>query len=162
MWRGLAAFAVVAVLGGACVSGAPLTGSGAGIPVVSADFPPHSKAATTQTAVLQVSNPGPADMDSLVVAFARAGDPELPAPIVDASAGGDNPSVSGVRPEPVGVSSDGVVYRFQGLEEGASTSITFELVVPADPGPAANAVQVYDGSDIERAAGVRLETTVER
>jgi hypothetical protein len=143
-------------------AGSRVTDSGTGLPVVSVQFPPRSAPGSTQRAVFGVSNPGPGDIDSLVLAFARAGDPALPQPIVDVGSRGKNEAVLDVRPEPVGVSDDGVVYRFPGIREGEARTIAFDLRVPARLGAAANAVQVYDGGDIERAAGVRLETRVEQ
>ncbi|MBA3431710.1 MAG: hypothetical protein H0U16_09560 [Actinobacteria bacterium] len=146
---------------GACYGDAPrLSESGQGLPEVTVDFPLRAEAGSTQEAVFGVSNPGPGDIGSLVVAFARAGDPDLPEPIVDAGSRGANEAVVSVEPEPLGVSDDGVVYRFEGIEEGKATTIAFRLEVPDISGTAANAVQVYDGADIERATGVRLETTV--
>ncbi len=141
--------------------------SGGGLPRVTIDFPPSAGPGSVQPAVLEVTNPGPGDIRTLMVAFTRAGDPDLPTPIVDV-AGGDVPSaVRSVHPDPAGVSDNGVVYRFNRassqepfLAEGDSAVITFDLAVPQVPGAAANAVQVYDGNEIGRAAGVRLETEV--
>ena len=149
-------------------SGAELSGSGNGLPEVAVDFPPSAEPGSLQKARLEVVNPGPGNIGTLIVAFTRAGDPDLPTPIVDATGRRRSSAVRSVDPEPAGISTDGVVYRFSGssagepfLPEGESAGITFGLIVPEEPGPAANAVQVYDGNEIDRAAGVRLETDVE-
>jgi hypothetical protein len=149
----------------ACGSDAGLTEGGKGYPELSIDFPEAARASETARAVLTVSNPGPGDIDTVAVAFATIapspGTREFPIPIVGIGSGGENPTVLEVSPEPRAVSDDGVVYTFEGIEEGDSTSITFTLKMPVQPGIAANSVQVYDGRDIERARGIRLQTTVE-
>lgn len=156
---------MVASCGG---SGAGLSETGRGLPRITLEFPPAAAPGSVQQAVLEVMNPGPGDIGTLIVAFTRAGDPDLPAPIVDVTGGNRPSAVRSVHPRPEGVSDDGVVYRFDGaspgepfLAQGDSAVITFDLAVPRQPGTAANAVQVYDGSDIDRATGVRLETEVE-
>ncbi|MBA3430224.1 MAG: hypothetical protein H0U16_01930, partial [Actinobacteria bacterium] len=119
----------------------------------------------TAEAVLTIENPGPGDIDTVAVAFATIapspGTREFPVPIVGIGSDGTNPAVVEVSPEPRATSDDGVVYTFEGLAEGGSTSITFTLQMPVRPGVAANSVQVYDGRDIARARGIRLQTTVE-
>lgn len=141
-----------------------LTSEGKGKPTVTIDFPSSVEPGSTQTASLEVTNPGPGDMPSVVVAFAFVGpvatEGELPPAIVTVGTKGENPSIKGVDPPPGGVSPDGVVYVFEGLEAGAAMRITFEIVVPEEPGSAANSVTVYDGADPSRAAGARLQTTV--
>ncbi|MDQ3752710.1 MAG: hypothetical protein M3333_07440 [Actinomycetota bacterium] len=171
MDRYLAALVLVvgATVGVSCAgSGTELSESGSGLPQVTVAFPPSAEPGSVQRAQLEVVNPGPGDIGTLIVAFTRAGDPDLPTPIVDVTGGRAPSAVRSVDPAPAGVSSDGVVYRFSAasaqepfLPEGESTGITFSLLVPKEPGSAANAVQVYDGSEIDRAAGVRLETDVE-
>jgi hypothetical protein len=99
-------------------------------------------------------------MESVVVAFSRIGDPELPEPIVDAGAGGQAEAVADVSPDPVAVSPDGVIYRFEGLPEGDSTQIVFELVLPKGSGEVGNAVLVSDGAVPQRAEGFRLSITL--
>lgn len=160
---------VGAIVASSCAgSGAGLSESGSGLPQVTIEFPPSAPAGSAKPAVLEVINPGPGDIGTLIVAFTRAGDPDLPTPIVDVTGGNAPSAVRSVSPNPAGISDDGVVYRFSRasahkpfLAEGDSAIITFDLTVPQRPGPAANAVQVYDGSEIDRAAGVRLETEVE-
>ena len=76
---------------------------------------------------------------------------------------GESASIIEVEPSPRATSHDGVVFTFDGLAEGERRV----LFIPSDgagskPGVAANSVQVYDGQEIDRAAGVRVETTVER
>lgn len=137
-----------------------LTEDGEGFPELTLEFPETTTAGSTETATLTIINPGPGDMESLVVAFSRLGDPELPQPIVDVVARGDQGSVRDVSPQPNAVSPDGVIYTFDGLAEGESMTVTFTLVIPAGTGPAGNAIQVYEGQDPERGRGVRLETEV--
>jgi hypothetical protein len=95
------------------------------------------------------------------------GDPKLPQPIVDVAPRGRSPVLE-IEPRPTAVSRDGVVYAFgpqQGeagpvLPVGESLEITFRLSMPVTPGPAGNSVQAYDGDEVERARGVRLETEI--
>ena len=149
-------------------SGVELSESGRGLPRVTVEFPPTARPGSVHPASLRVTNPGPGDIGTLVVAFTRAGDPRLPTPIVDVAGGRAPSAVRSVDPRPAKVSDDGVIFHFSRapteepfLPEGDATVITFDLAVPRRPGTAANAVQVYDGSDVGRAAGVRLETEVE-
>jgi hypothetical protein len=143
-------------------SDADLTDSGEGKPVISVEFPQAVEAETSATATFQVENPGPGDMDSVLITFARLGRADLPDPLVDVGVQGENDAVIEVEPEPVAVSDDAVVYRFGGLEEGESMTVGFTLRMPSEPGAYANSVTAADGSDLERARGVRLETEVER
>ena len=135
-----------------------------GRPEISVEFPATSEAGSTQTAVFTITNPGPAPMESVFLAFARvgpaAGGGAIPFPIVDAGARHENPAIEAIDPEPDAISIEGVVFRFGGLEAGESMTVSFNLVVPDDPGPAANSVTAYPGEDPERARGVRLETEV--
>jgi len=129
------------------------------------DFPATVDAGSAHDAVLDISNPGPEDIDPLFVSFTYVGvggAQDVPPPIVNLGAQGANPAVLEVSPEPTDVSSDGTVYRFGSLADGDSMTITFTLRVPREPGVAANAVTVYDGEEIDRARGVRLQTTVRR
>lgn len=164
--RALLLALALGVAGTACGSDAGLTESGKGYPELSITFPETAKVSAEAEAVLTIENPGPGDIDTLAVAFATIapspGTRELPLPIVGIGSGKANPAIVAVDPEPRAISQDGVVYTFDGLEEGASTDITFTLKMPVRPGIAANSVQVYDGRDIERARGIRLQTTVER
>ena len=123
-------------------------------------MPDQASPGDTVEAVVTVSNPGPADMDEVVLAFSRIGDPSLPVPIVEVGTGGQSEGVAGVTPEPIAISPDGVIYRFDGLAEGESMDITFELVMPRAEGEVGNAVTVYDGAEPERARGTRLSTTL--
>lgn len=137
-----------------------VTEQGKGFPELTLDFPASTTAGSTETAALTIMNPGPEDMDSLVVAFSRLGDPELPQPIVDVVGRNDEGSVRDVDPRPNAVSPDGIIYTFDGIAEGESTTVTFTLVVPNQTGPAGNAILVYEGQDPNRARGVRLKTEV--
>ena len=156
----------VLLMGVACGSDAGLTEGGKGYPELRVAFPETAKIGSSAEAVLTVDNPGPGDIDTVAVAFATIapspGTRELPIPIVGRGFDKENPSVIEVTPEPRAVSEDGVVFTFDGVEEGESLDITFTLKMPAVAGIAANSVQVYDGRDVERARGIRLQTTVER
>lgn len=140
-----------------------VSAEGHGLPTMTLDFPSTAPAGSTQKLVIAVSNPGPGDMDSVFVAFTNVGvaGTGVGTPIVPVSTNRKNPAVADVQPSPDAVSADGVVYRFGPLEEGAGERIEFSLVVPSTQGPAANSVQVYDGSEPDRAVGMRLSTTVE-
>jgi hypothetical protein len=161
--------ASAALLLSACLGPDPnLTESGEGKPEISVEFPDEVPAGSTQEAIITVTNPGPGEINVLAIAFARLGDPKLPQPIVDV-APRDRSAVLEIDPEPRAVSNDGVVYAFgtsEGevvepiLREGESLEITFRLSMPASPGPAGNSVQAYDGEDVDRARGVRLETEI--
>lgn len=134
-------------------------------PELSIAFPETVEVGSVHDAVLDVSNPGPEDIDPLFVSFTWVGvggTQDVPIPIVNVGARGENRAVLEVSPEPTSVSTDGTVYRFGSLSEGESMTITFTLRVPQEPGVAANAVTVYDGGEIERARGVRLQATVRR
>lgn len=153
----------------ACTGRDPnLTQSGKGKPYLTVAFPESAAPGTVHEAVLEITNPGPGDMRTVVVAFAaispRSGTQEFPAPIVGIA----NASVLRVVPEPTSVSPDGVIYTFgpeadlPRLKAGGSMTVTFSLKVPVTAGVAANSVQVYDGSDVDRVVGVRMETLVGR
>ena len=140
-----------------------MTESGKGKPTLEVDFPTSVRPGEIAEMVLDVSNPGPGAMDSVFVAFTYVGVPGsgLGNPLIPFASGGENPAIAGTSPEAESVSEDGSVYRFAGLPAGSSTTITFRIVVPTTRGPAANSVQVYDGSDLERGTGKRVATTVE-
>jgi hypothetical protein len=157
MRRALGLTLVLALLG-ACFPGDPALEDN---PVVKADFPPTSEPGSVQTATLEIENPADEDIQALVVTFALLGDPDLPAPLVGPSSVGGT-SVVSIDPEPRATSEDGAVFTFGRLGAGESTTIEFRIEVPREPGPAANSVSVADGSDVERASGVRIETRVER
>jgi hypothetical protein len=157
----LAAVALGALMLVACYGPDPnLTDEGLSKPELALEFPEETTAGSTKTAELRILNPGPGDMDSLVVAFSRLGDPELPLPIVDVAPGKEEGAVRDVEPAPTAVSPDGVIYTFDGLDEGRELVIRFTLRIPVVTGPAGNAILVYEGSDPDRAKGVRLETEV--
>jgi hypothetical protein len=189
MFRVLTAVVAAALVAGACTGEDPnLTEAGKGRPILSVAFPERTQPNSVHDAVLTVENPGPGDMRTVVVAFApigpSAGQTEFPVAIVGFGPQGTD-AVTGVRPEPTGVSEHGVVYTFgprcpdgggypddcggaaesdvlPRLAEGETLTLTFSLRVPNQAGPAANSVQVYDGAEIDRARGVRMETLVGR
>lgn len=137
-----------------------LTEAGEGYPELAIEFPETTTPGATETAVLMISNPGPGDMESIVVAFSRLGDPALPAPLVDVEGPNQDGAVKNVTPEPTAVSPDGITYTFGGVDEEETMTIEFELVVPRVDGVAGNAILVYEGQDPNRARGVRLRTEV--
>lgn len=188
--RRIVALAVfVAVVAGGCFGGedANVTEAGKGFPQLTISFPETAAPGSVQDAELTITNPGPGDMRTVVVAFAAIGpaqgETELPIPLINFSAGKDNSAIVSVVPEPRAVSRDGVVYTFgpmcpEGgaypadcsgvgsdqavprLVEGDSMVIVFKIRIPSITGTAANSVQVYDGSEIDRARGVRMQTLV--
>ena len=160
----IAACALALVALSACYGSgsSDLSREGHGRPRLSIEFPSSTTAGATEELVVHVSNPGPGAMDSIFLAFTNVGVPGsgIGTALVPFGRRGENPAIASVSPEPDAVSDDGVVYRFPGLEVGASATITFSVVVPSTPGPAANSLQVYDGSEPDRAAGIRVGTTV--
>lgn len=143
-----------------------LTSDGLGKPELSLAFPAEVEAGTTHVAQLDVTNPGPGDLRLLSVTFVLVGpgpnQNELPRPLILGGANESTGEIVSVTPEPRSVSSDGLVYSFEGLDEGESTEISFEIRVPRVPGTFANSVQVHDGQDLDRLTGARLDTVVER
>lgn len=145
----------------ACAGPDPnLTESGTGKPQVTAEFPETAEAGDVVTAVIEITNPGPEDMTSLVISFARVGDPSLPYPIVEPLPNRARAGIEDIRPDPNGESPPDATYTFGPLAEGDSTTIEFDLVIPDQEGTVGNSVQVYDGAEPERARGVRIETEV--
>ena len=135
----------------------------AGRPDITVEFPSTAQPGSTQTATFTVTNPGP-DIRTLFISFARvgpaAGGGQVPLPIVDAGSRHQNDAVVSVEPEPEATSIEGVVFAFGPLASGESMTVSFDLRVPDDEGPAANSVTAYAGEEPERARGVRLETQV--
>lgn len=173
MKRLFVASAILAIAATGCAGGDPnVTGSGKSKPIVSVEFPTNIDPGSEHDAVLTIENPGPGDMQTVVVAFASIGPTpgaqEMPISLVGVGSKRENPSIVGVDPEPAGISPDAVVFTFgpqdgaPRLPEGETITITFTLKAPVVAGPAANSVQVYDGADVDRAAGVRLHTDVGR
>jgi hypothetical protein len=165
MRRVLVMLCIGALLVVSCYGADPnVTPEGAGLPELEIEFPERAESDSVQRAVLTITNPGPRPMTTVVVAFARVGPSgagaELPAPIVDGGAQRKNPAIMSIEPEPRAVSLAAVEFTFDGLAEGESTDITFELRVPGAPGEAANSVTVYEGSDPSRIRGARLQTMV--
>lgn len=128
-----------------------------GDPLITVEFPATVEAGSVEDAVFHVENPGPGDMDSLFLAFARVG---TEVPIVEAGVDKVNPSIVSIDPEPVALTPDAVVFRFEGLAEGEATTITFSLRIPDITGDVANSVVAYAGEDDTRARGIRLSTQV--
>lgn len=164
MKRTAAAVLLVTLLGGCFGPDPNVTESGKGKPVLSVDFPDSVEGGSTATATLTVENPGPGDMGSVVVAFASVGvaaaSGPLPAELVPLATSDENPAVASIDPKPRNVSGDGVLYVFDGLAEGETTEISFDIRIPEERGPAANSVSVYAGEDASRIRGLRLETVV--
>ena len=146
--RFLAAFvlnaALLLALSPACFADTNVTDAGLGLPEVTVTFPLEANAGEIATAVFRIENPGPGAMNGVTITFARVGNDF---PIVDAGDGGDNGAVEDVRPAPEAVDAAGVVYRFEGLEEGGTTAIEFDLVhLPEFYGGAI----YFDGEDAAR------------
>lgn len=160
MRRLVALGSLVLILGSCYGPDASLTESGKSKPELELQFPSTTTAGATEIAELTITNPGPQEMNSLVVAFSRLGDPELPTAVVDVAPPNGEGAVREVTPKPKGTSPEGIIYTFGGLDEDDSVTISFTLVMPTENGPAGNAILVYDGQDPERARGVRLETEV--
>lgn len=163
--RRLALATVVLVLLGGCFGSDPnLTEGGKGKPLVTAEFPERVPRGGTATATFTIENPGPGDMGSVVMAFATVGvagaSGPIPGELVPLTTSSDNPVIASIEPEPRSVSDDGVIYVFDGLPEGESRDISFEIRVPEEAGPAANSVSVYAGEDADRIRGVLLQTEV--
>lgn len=157
----LAAAAATALLLLGCTGPDPnLTESGTGKPEVSAEFPAEAAVGDVVTASIRITNPGPEDMVSIVVSFARVGDPSLPYPIVEPLPDRARAGIRDIRPEPTGESPPDATYTFGPLAEGDSTTIEFDLVIPDHDGVVGNSVQVYDGAEPQRARGVRIEIEV--
>jgi hypothetical protein len=146
------------------------TDRGQALPQVQVRFPDEAAPAAVETATIEVSNPGPGDIESLFVAFSLVGvggSDGVAEPLVEIGARARSPSVVAVRPKPDATSSDGVTYKFSDpegsrpvLEAGRSFEVQFDVRVPAEPGRAASSVQVYAGEDPERSRGALLETEV--
>lgn len=161
MSRSLLAALFGLVLLTACAGPDPnLTERGTGKPQVTAEFPRQAQAGEVVTVVIEVTNPGPEDMTSVVVSFARVGDPSLPYPIVEPLPDRARAGIEDIRPEPSGESPPDATYTFGPLAEGATTSIEFDLLIPQREGTVGNSVQIYDGAEPERARGVRVEMEV--
>jgi hypothetical protein len=159
------AAALALLIGSACFGPDPnLTPSGAGLPGLAVDFPARAPAGSTRTARFTITNPGPEAIASVVVAFARVGPAhgggDLPTPIVDGGFDHQNPAVRGIRPRPRAISRTATEFFFGSLDEGETTRIEFDLLIPDAGGEAANSVTVYDGSDPDRIRGARLSTAV--
>ena len=161
---GLGLLLAASLLLGAVCAGEP---AGPGRPQLEVSFPQQAAAGSVETATLEVSNPGPDDITTVIVSFSLVGSPggTVAEPLVVPGARKRSPSIAAVRPRPRGVSLDGVVFRFgEGSEPllppGDELTLEFDIRVPKRLGPSAGSVQVYAGEDPERAQGVRLETEV--
>jgi hypothetical protein len=142
--------------------------AGSGQPQLELSFPARAASSSVETATLAVTNPGPEDIQTLVVSFSLVGSSggTVSQPLVASGARKRSPSIEDIRPRPRGVSLDGVVFRFAGqgsspvLAAGEEISLEFDIRVPRHPGLSASSVQVFAGENPERARGVRLETEV--
>ena|GEM_PF-1353169 len=164
-WARLGIPLATALLLGAVCAGQP---AGPGQPQLQVSFPSQARSAAVETAILEVTNPGPEAIDSLLVSFSLVGSAggTVSQSLVASGARKKSPSIEDVRPEPGGISLDGVVFRFAGegsaavLDAGEKISLEFDIRVPRSPGLSASSVQVYAGENPERAQGVRLETEI--
>ena len=162
--RALVVAVCLMLVGGGCVGRDPnVTETGKSKPLVAIRFPAEVEAGSSQVLEIDVENPGPVDMDGIVVAFSFVGpvaSGELPLPVIPVGSGGENPAIESVEPEPQAVSQDGVVFVFDALPEGETITIAFTVKIGDARGVASNAVTVYAGDDVERASGGRLQTKV--
>lgn len=159
----VAFLAAMMVIAAACSTGPDpnLTESGKGKPVVTVQFPDSAAPGDVVTASIHVENPGPGDMQPIVVSFTRVGDPSLPLPIVEPRRKLIDAGIEDIRPEPTGASPTDSTFTFDGVAEGGETTIEFDLRIPEDgKGTMGNVVQVYDGVEIDRARGARIEIEV--
>ena len=161
MPKALLSACVAVLLLSACTgSDQNLTETGAGKPQLTVEFPDTAASGDVVTASIEVSNPGPQDMDSIVVSFVRVGDPSLPEPLVEPRKGRLQSGIEDIRPEPRGQSPADATYAFEGIPEGGTVTLEFDLRIPEGSGTFGNSVQVYDGSEVDRAAGIRLDIEV--
>jgi len=128
-----------------------------GRPVISVEFPAASEPGSVQTATFTITNPGPGRMNSVFLSFARVG---IDPPIVEVGVQHENPNIVSIDPEPEAISLEAVVFRFAGLDEGDTMTVSFDLKIPEERGIVANSVTAYPGEDPQRAKGVRLQTEV--
>lgn len=128
-----------------------------GRPSIAVEFPAESEPGSVQTATFTITNPGPERMNSVFLAFARVG---IDPPIVEVGVQHENPNVVSIDPEPEAISLEAVVFRFAGLDEGETMTVSFDLKIPEERGIVANSVTAYPGEDPQRARGVRLQTEV--
>lgn len=168
-----AAFVLVALLSAGCYGeDSNLTESGKGKPRVVVDFPATAEAGSTQELTIEVTNPGPGAMPNVFVAFTLVGvggAEGVAQPLVVGGPGGRSPSVEAVDPEPIDSGEAGTVYKFASAPGGAgepflpvgkSVSLKFRIELPERAGSYANSLQVYDGSEPDRAGGFMLEVEV--
>lgn len=136
----------------------------AGDPFIAVDFPATVEPGGEADAIFTISNPGPQDIDSLIIAFARVGPSpgsyELPNPIVDPGQDEMNPNIVAIDPDPIATSPDAVLFRFEGLAEGEEMTITFTFRIPDVAGEVANSVTAYAADDPSRAQGIRVSAQV--
>jgi hypothetical protein len=162
--RSFASLLCAAILLGACFPrDQNLTESGKGKPVVTADVPATVAPGSTTELAVEVANPGPGDIDAVLVAFVVVGiggQQGNAVPLVPPGRNDDSPSVGTVEPRPEGVGEGGTIYRFGPLDTGESRTFRFEIIVPDAPGTYANSLQVYDGADPQRIDGLRLQIEV--
>jgi hypothetical protein len=148
-----------------------LTESGLAKPVVSFEWPVELPAGTTEELIVEVENPGPGDMSAFSIAFAAIaiggaeGNAEallLPAAPPE-ELGDDQPlssSIAAIEPEPLTVGQGGLVFGFGPLPAGESTSVSFDIEVPEEPGSYANSVQAYDSQALDRIDAQKLQVEV--
>lgn len=163
MRRIVFALIVLCLVAAGCSPGpdSNVTESGMGKPIVTAEFPETAAPGDIVTASIRVENPGPGDIQPVVVSFTRVGDPSLPLPIVEPRRNLEDAGIEDIRPEPRGASPTDSTFTFEGVPEGGSTTIEFDLRIPTDAeGTLGNVVQVYDGVEIDRARGARIQLEV--
>ena len=167
-----AAFAGLALLLAACFGPDPsLTEGGLAKPQLTVDLPAEAAAGSSEQLVVEIDNPGPGDMSAFTVAFANvavggtAGSVQpLLRPAPPPKQLGDeqpvSPSIGAIEPDPLTVGEGGLVFGFGPLPEEKSVSVSFEIVLPDDPGTYANSVQAYDSQVLDRIDAQKLQVEI--
>jgi hypothetical protein len=169
--RVLLAGLILAAVAGCFGPDPGLTESGLAKPVITVDWPAELPAGTTEELVVEVENPGPGDMSAFSIAFAAIavggsqGNAQallLPAAPPD-ELGEDQPisaSIAEIEPPPLTVGQGGLVFGFGPLPTGESTSVSFQIELPEEPGTYANSVQAYDSRALDRIDAQKLQVEV--
>jgi hypothetical protein len=162
---------VLAVATGCFGADPGLTESGLAKPVITVDWPVELPAGSTEQLIVEVENPGPGDMNAFSIAFAAiaiGGSEGNAQPLLAPAAppedlGEDQPissSITAIEPEPLTVGQGGLVFGFGPLPAGESSSVSFDVEVPEQPGTYANSVQAYDSQALDRIDAQKLQVEV--
>lgn len=164
---------LVAIVAAGCYGEDPnLTESGKAKPEIAVDFVAEAEAGSSRELRIEVTNPGPGAIGSVFVAFSLVGvggSEGVAQPLVVVGRDEDSPSIASVDPEPIAATNGGTIYKFATAAGGAgepflpvgeSVEIFFQIELPQQAGSYANSLQVYDGSEPDRARGFMLEVEV--